>query len=86
MISEKMKQALSSANNLQKDYEVQRIREGVRKAIPHADDEIAILRKAVAHLFELIATLHEGELDNAEFAEYNAFVEAIKVSAKEELK
>lgn len=84
MISEKMKQALNSANNLQKDYEVQRIRENVRKAIPHADDEIAMLRKAVAYLFDLVSTLHEGELDNAEFAAYNALVEQIKASTKAE--
>ena len=43
------------------------------------DEQIAVLRKAVAYLFELIGTLHEGEINNAEFVAYHESVEAIKL-------
>ena len=43
-----------------------------------ADDELAILRKAVAKLFEIVSTLHKDEINNAEFAEYNELIEGIK--------
>ena len=86
MVTDKTKNALAKANGFENERKVELIREGVRKNFPSVSDEVAILRKAVAYLFDLIATLHEGELDNAEFAEYNALVEAIKVAAKEELK
>lgn len=43
-----------------------------------ADDELAILRKAVACLFDVVASLHQGEINNAEFALYHTEVEAIK--------
>ena len=86
MIPKNVKNALAKANGFENERKTEIIREGVRKNFPNVSDEVAILRKAVAYLFELISTLHEGELDNAEFAEYNALVEAIKVSAKEELK
>lgn len=43
------------------------------------DEQIAVLRKAVAYLFKLIGELHEGELDNAEFMAYHESVETIKI-------
>ena len=82
MISNKLKNALAVANGLSEERKIELIRQGVREQIPHADDEIAMLRKAVAYLFDIIATLHEGELDNTEFAKYNALVEQIKIDAK----
>lgn len=62
-----------------------KVKEGVKEKFPHPEDEIAILRKAVAYLFELISKLHSGEINNAEFAEYNAIVEQIKAEAKKEV-
>ena len=85
MVSEKMKNALAVANGFDEDRKTELIRERVRKQFPHPDDEIAMLRKAVTYLFDLIATLHEGELDNAEFAEYHALVEQIKADVKNEI-
>ena len=64
------------------DARVTFIREDVREK-HESHDELAILRKAVAYLFELIATLHEGEIDNEEFAKYNAGIEAIKKNITE---
>ena len=85
MVTEKTKNALAKANGFEAERRIEIIREKVRKKYPTVSDEVAILRKAVAYLFDLIATLHEGELDNAEFAEYNALVEAVKIDAKNEL-
>lgn len=82
MITNETKNALAKANGLEAERRVEIIREGVRKEFPSVADEVAILRKAVAYLFEIISILHEGELDNAEFAEYNALVEQIKTVAK----
>ena len=58
------------------------IREDVREK-HESHDELAILRKAVAYLFELISTLHEGEINNEEFAKYHAEIEAIKKNVTE---
>lgn len=86
MITNEIKNALAKANGLEAERRVEIIREKVRKEFPSVADEVAILRKAVAYLFEIISILHEGELDNSEFSEYNKIVEAIKVAATEELK
>ena len=86
MITNEIKNALAKANGLEAERRVEIIREEVRKEFPSLADEVAILRKAVAYLFEIISILHEGELDNSEFSEYNKIVEAIKVAATEELK
>ena len=80
----KIKNALASANGLNELRRIELIREGVRKKYPNPSDEIAILRKAVAVLFEVVAKLHP-EIDSSEFAEYNAIVEQIKVDVVEEV-
>lgn len=85
MITEKEKDRRANFCGLSEDRYTDKVKEGVKKIHPHPEDEIAILRKAVAYLFELISTLHEGEINNAEFAEYNAIVEQIKTEAKTEL-
>ncbi|MBQ3063989.1 MAG: hypothetical protein IJC99_04225 [Clostridia bacterium] len=41
-------------------------------------EELAVLRKAVACLFEVVAKLHAGEIANEEFLAYHAEVERIK--------
>lgn len=75
--------ALNKANALEEKYKTQKIRKGVRKKYPNASDELAILRKAVAILFEVVSVLHSGQINNAEFAEYNAIVEQIKTEVKD---
>lgn len=62
-----------------------KVKKRVGKKYKHPVEEIAILRKAVAYLFELIGELHSGEINNTEFAEYNAIVEQIKAEVKSEL-
>lgn len=76
--------ALVNKNEKTDKLYVQEVRKEVSKKYDKAD-EIAILRKAVSYLFELIATLHAGEINNAEFAEYNAKIEQLKSEIKTEL-
>lgn len=41
-------------------------------------EELAVLRKAVACLFDVVSKLHEGEINNEEFKAYHSDVERIK--------
>ena len=43
-------------------------------------EELAVLRKAVACLFEVVSKLHAGEIANEEFMTYHAEIEAIKAA------
>lgn len=85
-MTENSKNKLAKLCGYSEERYTDKVKEGVRKKYPYPEDEIAILRKAVAYLFELISKLHEGEIDNSEFAEYNSFVEQLKAEAKEVLK
>lgn len=85
MISDKLKNSIAQKNGLTKERFVESVRSDIRNELKlSTDDEIAILRKAVALLFDIVSTLHP-EVNNAEFAEYNALVEEIKSSAKKTL-
>jgi len=84
MIDKNRQRQMAEHNGALEELYVQDVRDGVSK-IYDPDDERAILRKAVAYLFELIGTLHEGEINNAEFAEYNAKIEQLKSEIKTEL-
>ena len=84
MITEKMKNAAASKNALSQERFVEKVRSGIRNELKlTAEDEIAILRKAVALLFDLVSTLHPEVIDNEEFKAYNLAVEAIKAAKKE---
>ena len=76
-MTEAMKYKLAKINGLEQERFEDMVKEDVRKEMS-ADEELAILRKAVAYLFDLISNLHEGEIDNSEFEKYNALVEGIK--------
>ena len=87
--------ALVKANGLEEKYKIQKIREAVKKEYPHASDELAIHRKAIAEMFDIctallqaVATFHKGEMPEAkldEFKAYHAKVESIKAEVKEGL-
>ncbi len=81
MITEDKKDKLAKLNGLDKERYEDRVRASVRKEM-FPEDEIAILRKAVAKLFELVAFLHPDEIDKAEFEAYNNLIEAIKEANK----
>lgn len=63
----------SSWQRLRARHIVRKIREGRSES-----EELALLRKAVACLFDLVAKLHTGEIDNEEFMAYHDEVERIK--------
>lgn len=85
MVDEKIQKALDEANGIQEKKRIQLIREGVREKYPNPSDEIAVLRKAVSVLFEVISTLHEGEINNVEFIEYHDTIETIKENVRKAL-
>lgn len=65
---------------------VDKIREGDEERKPRsANEELALLRKSVKYLYDLIDTLHHDEIDNAEFMEYYSDVERCKAEAKAEM-
>ena len=84
MVSRSKKNELYKLNGLAEDRYRQLVAEDVAKEIPPSEEN-AILRKAVAYLFELIATLHPDEVRNEEFRAYHAKVEEIKRHAKAEM-
>jgi hypothetical protein len=83
-MNDKLKIALAKECGLTDELYVESVRTEISETYKYAD-EVAILRKAVSYLFELIATLHAGEISNEEFAEYNSKVEAIKTAVKDNL-
>ena len=76
-MTDETKRILADMNGLSKEYYEDKVKKDVRKVMS-ADDELAILRKAVAKLFELVSVLHNDVINNAEFAEYNELIESIK--------
>lgn len=81
-MTEAMQKKIAKKNVLTQELYEDKIKEDVRKEMS-VDDELAILRKAVAKLFEIVSTLHKDEINNAEFAEYNELIESIKRKHKE---
>ena len=85
-LTEKEKNELAVDCGYSEERYTDKVKENVKQKLGMTvEDEVAILRKSVAYLFELMSKFHLGELNNAEFAEYNAKVEEIKASAKVEL-
>ena len=75
---------LAMLNGLEEPLRKTKIVKGIRKEVS-VNDELAIHRKAVAYLFELISLLHEGEISNEEFKQYNEHVEGIKALVKADI-
>lgn len=82
MITESRKDRAAKINGFEKERYEDKVRAAVRDEM-FPEDEIAILRKAVAKLFQLVSYLHPDEINNAEFAEYNALVENIKKNVRQ---
>ena len=80
-MTEEKKNRLSALNDLgEKRYRDKVVEEVGNEMSP--EDELAIHRKAIALLFDIISTFHRDKIDNAEFAEYNDFIEGIKEKYK----
>lgn len=80
-LPEEIKRVLNDRNGHSKEYYEDRVKAAVREEML-PEDEIAILRKAVAKLFELVSYLHPDEVNHEEFDTYNALIERIKEEQK----
>ncbi len=80
-MTNELKDKLASINDLDKERYEDKVREAVRNEM-FPEDEIAILRKSVAKLFELVSYLHPDEVNHEEFDAYNALIESIKEKQK----
>lgn len=86
MITEKMKDALANENGLVQERFVELVRSGVKNKLKLTpDDEIAILRKAVAIIFDVVALLHPETISNEEFKAYHETVESLKIETLESI-
>lgn len=77
MLTEEKKDYLAGLNDFGNERYGDRVKEDIHKEMT-ADDELAILRKAVALLFEVVDTLHHEEISNVEFKKYHNRIEEIK--------
>ena len=78
-MTEGTKDTLAVMNGFGKERYGDKVKERVKRDLKlHPEDEIAVLRKAVALLFEIVSKLHSEEINNSEFLEYHALVETIK--------
>lgn len=77
MITESRKDRAAKINGFKKERYEDKVREAVREEM-FPEDEIAILRKSVAKLFQLVSYLHPDEVNHEEFDEYFNLVEKIK--------
>jgi hypothetical protein len=81
-----------SFNEIKEKAIVDAIRNGDKNlGIPKRteNEELALLRKAVKLLYEVVSTLHKGEIDDerfTEFAKYYSETEALKENKKDELR
>lgn len=75
---------LAQINNLSEEKYEDEVRKKVSNEYFFAD-EIAILRKTVAQLYELMKTLHPETISSPIFEEYNKTIENIKEDVKNKL-
>ena len=82
-LTEKEKTRMAASNNLAQELRGDRIRAGVKKKYK-LEDELAITRKMLHRLLDIISKLHGREFTDEvtkEFKQYYDDVEAIKTEA-----
>lgn len=84
MTPRERKNRIYKKNGLSEERYRQLVAEDVSSKVAPSE-ESAILRKAVAYLFEIVAALHPGEINNDEFKKYHESVEAIKARNRAEI-
>ena len=82
-ISDKVKDLLAEANGTQEERSDEVARERISRAM-HVAEELAVIRKTVKYILEIIAELHDGEIDTKRFDDYNERIEKIVAQAKKE--
>ena len=80
----KIKNALASANGLIEQRKTMLIREGAEELYPIPADEIAILRKEVAYMREILESMGIV-LKHTEFVDYNNNINSVKEATYKEL-
>lgn len=74
---DKTKEELAVANELGNVLYADRVKRTVKTEMD-LEDEVAILRKSISLLFDIVSKLHPGHIDNSEFKEYDTRIEEIK--------
>ena len=59
--------------------------DSIRKKYKTDSSELAILRKEIARLSEIVSELTGGEVNSEEFKAYNGYVEECKTAVKHEI-
>lgn len=77
---------LADLNGLTEDLYSDEVRSGAKEEYPFIEDEVAILRKEVAHLSGVLSKLTGKDVNSAEFKEYNERIESIKAKTKGDLR
>lgn len=83
MITENDKNKLANINGFSKERRVDRIRKGVGR-IYRIEDEIAISRKMLKRVFDLVVELHGKEIADEVIAEFKKYFEDVE-KVKEEV-
>lgn len=89
LIEKNREVAPESYNEIRERAIVDKIRDGdPEHNVPKRseNEELALLRKAVKYLYDIVAQLHKGEVDNPEFIKYYNDIEAAKERASKELR
>ena len=81
----KIKNALAVENDLIEKRKIMLIREGAEELYPIPADEIAILRKEVAYMREILESMGIV-LKHTEFVDYNNNINTVKDNVKTTLK
>lgn len=77
-----MKTALANKNGYNKERYTEIVRQRVKQKHPNKADEIALLRKEVAFLREVIESILGKKLPDTKFTAYNATVKKIQTEAR----
>ena len=83
-MNNKIKNALAVENDLIEKRKIMLIREGAEELYPIPADEIAILRKEVAYMREVLESMGIV-LKHTEFVDYNNNINSVKETTYKEL-
>lgn len=84
-LTNKDKDRLAILNGLTDERYGDKVRGGAKKTCPFLEDEIAELRKGLAHLYDVLADKFGVNIRSAEFDKHNSIIEGVKAEAKADL-
>lgn len=80
-MNEAIKRKLAEKNGNAKELRKAEIIKEIKKEYPHLDDEVAILRKTIVVLANIIKEQHP-DVDLSQLEDYNSYIEKCKRSIK----